>query len=70
MSRNCDSSTVCAHSLKLEFLNEQYREILAHNNALQDQINSRMQDPMKYLKLCEELTKVRQNAISISKLSH
>lgn len=64
MSRNCDS-TVCAHSLELEFINEKYRDVLAHNNVLREQLNSRMQEPMKYLKLCEELTKVSQ-AISIS----
>lgn len=57
MSRNCESG--CAHSLELEFLNEKYREVVSHNNALRDQLSSRMlQDPVKYLKLCEELTKV------------
>lgn len=63
MSRNCDS-TVCAHSLELDFINEKYREVVAHNSALREQLSSRMQEPMKYLKLCEELTKVSQ-AISI-----
>lgn len=58
MSRNCEG---CAHSLELEFLNEKYREVVSHNNALRDQLSSRMlQDPVKYLKLCEELTKVRR----------
>jgi hypothetical protein len=57
MSRNCESS-VCPHSLELDFLNDKYREVLTHNNALREQLNSRMQDPIKYLKLCEELTKV------------
>lgn len=63
MSRNCESS-VCPHSLELEFLNEKYREVLAHNSALRDQLSSRMQDPIKYLKLCEELTKVSQSSSS------
>jgi hypothetical protein len=62
MSRNCESNGVCAHSLELEFINEKYRELLASNSVLREQLNhSRMQDPInmqKYLKLCEELTKV------------
>jgi uncharacterized protein (DUF1810 family) len=73
MSRNCESS-VCPHSLEFDFLNEKYREVLAHNNALREQLNSRMQDPIKYLKLCEELTKVsrgqksqRKNFVQIGK---
>lgn len=60
MSRNCDPG--CAHSalaLELEFLNDKYREVVSNNNALREQLSSRMlQDPVKYLKLCEELTKV------------
>jgi hypothetical protein len=66
---NCDSTSICAHSLKLEFLNEKYRELCATNNALQEQLNNRMQDPMKYLKLCEELTKVSQLAFFSSSFS-
>jgi hypothetical protein len=57
-TRNCDQ-TLCTHSLELKFLNKKHREVLEHNNSLRDQLNSRTQDPMKYLKLCEELTKVR-----------
>jgi len=64
---HCDSH--CAHALKLEFVNEKYRDVLsqlellsADNNALREQLNSlnsrMLQDPVKYLKLCEELTKV------------
>jgi hypothetical protein len=65
-ARSCDQ-TVCAHSLELEFLNEKYLEVLAHNSSLRDQLNSRiMQDPMKYLKLCEELTKVSKNLFAFS----
>lgn len=62
MSRNCETNNVCAHSMELEFLNEKYRELLTSNSVLREQLNhSRMQDPInmqKYLKLCEELTKV------------
>lgn len=59
MSRNCES--VC----ELEFAKEKYRDVLsqskhvsADNNVPREELNSRMQDPVKYLKLCEELTKV------------
>lgn len=67
MSRSCETNGVCAHSLELDFVNEKYREVLANNNALRDQLNhSRMQDSkyqdLKYLKLCEELTKVSLKA--------
>lgn len=59
MSRSCETNGVCAHSLEVDFVNEKYREVLTSNNALREQLNhSRMQDSMKYLKLCEELTKV------------
>lgn len=52
MSFQCESN--CTHSLELHFLNEKYQEVL-------EQLSSRMlQDPVKYLKLCEELTKVSQ----------
>lgn len=57
MSFKCESN--CTHSLELHFLNEKYQEVLSHNTALREQLSSRMlQDPVKYLKLCEELTKV------------
>lgn len=63
MSRSCETNGVCEHSLELDFVNEKYREVLTNNNVLREQLNhSRMQDSMKYLKLCEELTKVRLNA--------
>lgn len=55
MSRNCEANNVCVHSVELDFLNEKYRE-------LREQL--RMQDPInlqKYLKLCEELTKVSKH---------
>lgn len=57
MSRNCESG--CTHQLEVEFLNEKYLELMSQHNALREQHSSRMyQDPVKYLKLCEELTKV------------
>lgn len=68
MSRNCEANNVCVHSVELDFLNEKYRELLASNTVLREQlshsIQDRMQDPInmqKYLKLCEELTKVSFN---------
>lgn len=60
MSRNCEST--CTHSLELDFVNEKFREVLSHNNLLKEQLNSHMfQDSLsvKYLKMCEDLTKVR-----------
>lgn len=59
MSRNCEST--CTHSLELEFVNEKFREVLTHNNALKEQLNSKMFQEsvsVKYLKMCEDLTKV------------
>lgn len=65
MSRNQNCDSTCTHSLELEFLNEKYRDVVSHNNALREQLSSRMlQDPVKYLKLCEELTKVSQFSLS------
>lgn len=73
MSRNCDANNVCVHSVELNFLNDKYHELLASNGVLREQLNhSRMQDPInmqKYLKLCEELTKVSNKLAIINEIN-
>lgn len=65
MSRNCDSG--CAHSLELEFINDKYRDMMTSNIKLRDQLREREQPrDIKYIKLCEELTKVRTCSVKIS----
>lgn len=65
MSRNCDSG--CAHSLELQFVNDKYHELLLTNNKLNNQLREREQPrDIKYIKLCEELTKVRTCSVKIS----
>lgn len=67
MSRSCES-TNCIHLLELDFMNDKYRDVLNQLkhvsndfNTLKEDYNSRINNDsggIKYLKLCEELTKV------------
>ncbi|CAO1331945.1 unnamed protein product [Diamesa serratosioi] len=70
MSRSCES-TNCIHLLELDFMNDKYRDVLNQLkhvsndfNTLKEDYNSRINNDsggIKYLKLCEELTKERND---------